>query len=510
MQIGAPMMNGFSFGAAGFQIHRLPSHSIEDVVRSDSGDDISMRYAVPFVILANLALLIAIIMAIANKETVGLIECHETLLCILYFNTLLLAIKKYGAFGAFPIMLYMFLFFLLSNVIFDLFGLSSMHYSRVHLNYKISDETLITILVMYELFILAALIVVLFSAKRTTAGEMENNPTLERYATFAVLILGIPSICEYLLRMTSYVMSSAAYAESYIDDGSTSILSICTMLFRAVVPLYLASMPKGRFRKYCFILIVVFIVASMFGGSRSTGLIPLLFLIWYYVKTGHKVSIGKICIFLAVVFAIMTMVTSSRGSASSWNVVEQVNSDNVAFVMTANAIDYQDSLVNPRGNTFFLSGLLNPIMRYAVDHDAFTGGRNYDYAYASYSLDDKVMYAIAPGAFADGRGFGSSAVLEFYLFGGYIGVVVMTLLYLMGTDFFERKSQCSVPMFIFFYWWFQAIVFSPRGTPLPNFFYVALSLLAYFVITLLYRRMKGERLRRRTESGFKGDSTALI
>lgn len=447
-----------------------------------------VHYFTPLCVLVNLLLLLAIGVAIANKTTVGPIEWHQAVLCLLFFNTTLISVKKFGFADAISMMLYMFFFFLLSNVVFDFFGLSSMRYSRVHLNYRISDDTLLTILVMYELFLLTVLVTALFSKRRPSVIEIRNNPTLERYTTLGVFVLGVPAVCEYALRMVSYAMFSSAYTESYIDDGSTGLLSICVMLFRAIIPLYLASMPKGHFKNYCFALIVVFIVASMFGGSRSTGLIPALFLVWYYVKTGHKVSVARIATFLATAFIALTLVVSSRGSASSWNIVEQINSDNVAFVMTANALDYHDSLANPRGDTYFLSGLMNPIMRYVVDREAFIGGRNYEYANASFSLDDKIMYAIAPNAFAEGRGFGSSAVLEFYLFAGFAGVVVMATLYLWATAFFEGRSYRSSSFLIFFYWWFQAVVFSPRATPLPNFFYVVLSFAIFLVITPLNRR----------------------
>ena len=341
---------------------------------------------------------------------------------------------------------------------------------------------------MYELFLLTVLFMISLKKRRSIIIRINNNPTLERYTTLAVLVLGIPAICEYVLRMIGYAMVSSAYTESYIDDGSTGILSICVMLFRAVIPLYLASMPKGQYKKCCLAVIVVFIISSMFGGSRSTGLIPALFLIWYYVKTGHRVSIARISAFVVPAFIALTLVVSFRGSASSWNVVEQINSDNVAFAMTANALDYRENLVNPRGDTYFISGLVNPIMRYVIKRDAFTGGRNYEYASASFSLDDKVMYAIAPDAFAEGRGFGSSTVLEFYLFAGFVGVVVMTTLYLGASILLEEKSCGKASSLIFYYWWFQAVVFSPRATPLPNFFYIVLSFAIFLAITFLYRR----------------------
>lgn len=445
-------------------------------------------YFKPFCILSNLALLISIGIAIANKKTVGLVEWHEAALCVLYLNTVFAAVGKLGFVDAISMMLYMFFLFLLSNVVFDFFGASSMRYSRVHLNYRITDETLLTILIMYELFLLTVLFMISLKKRRSIIIRINNNPTLERYTTLAVLVLGIPAICEYVLRMIGYAMVSSAYTESYIDDGSTGILSICVMLFRAVIPLYLASMPKGQYKKCCLAVIVVFIISSMFGGSRSTGLIPALFLIWYYVKTGHRVSIARISAFVVAAFIALTLVVSFRGSASSWNVVEQINSDNVAFAMTANALDYRENLVNPRGDTYFISGLVNPIMRYVIKRDAFTGGRNYEYASASFSLDDKVMYAIAPDAFAEGRGFGSSTVLEFYLFAGFVGVVVMTTLYLGASILLEEKSCGKASSLIFYYWWFQAVVFSPRATPLPNFFYIVLSFAIFLAITFLYRR----------------------
>lgn len=446
-------------------------------------------YFVPCLALANILFLAVSICALIPKRAVEEIEVLEIIVCLLYLNITSICIKDRGIFNTISIMLYLFFIFLLSNVVFDLFGIESMRESEIHLYYPISNETLITILIIMLMFLIVVYIAShSFMNIHSLRINIPHNVRIEKTTQWLILLLFPFAVLGNLIDAISYSVSSTAYAASYIEDSSSSVLSICEMLLRCVIPVYLVSMPKGKHRNVCFAAIVVYIVSLAFGGSRTQAILPLCFLLWYYFNTGHSFSKIQYIAGALILFVAMTFVVMLRGSAASWNLLQQIASDNATFIMMANVIDYGYLIDEPNNNLYFLSGFINPILRYIVCPEAFVNGRNESYADASFSLDHKIMYAIDPNAFAVGRGFGSSALIEFYLFGGFVSLVAMSYIFIYLTRLIEYKACNNPVVFIFFYWWFQSFVFSPRGSALPNLFNVSITFLLFGIAYFIARR----------------------
>ncbi len=438
-------------------------------------------------VAALLANLFAFLMLLTNAtriESFGLIELHESFTSILYLNTLLFSIFKRGFFDYISIMLYLMFVFIISNVVFDLFGISSIRTSSIHLYYQIPSSTLHTIFFICDVF-LATTAFCIFGLRSTKNDiiTVRYNSRLESYTTLLVLILGPLAILYNLQNAVKFIGDSSAYTESYIEDSASSLLSISEILFRSVIPVYLASMPEGKFRRVAFSLIIGFIVCTAFGGSRTRALLPALLLIWYYTSRGNKISRGKILAGVLIGFVLMTLVVTMRGSAASWNIIKQISSDNVVFYMMANTIDYGYLIGDTHHNLYFLSNIINPILRYLVCPNAFTGGRNEMYANASFSLDHKIMYVINPEGFASGRGFGTSTLIEFYEFAGFVGVALLTLLYIYITKNIVFASLHSPLALIVAYWQLQSFFFCSRNSPLPSLLYLFISTFIYFAIS---------------------------
>ena len=312
--------------------------------------------------------------------------------------------------------------------------------------------------------------------------EYSNNKDLERCVTVLVLAFGPFAILNNIGNTLQYINSSGAYIGSYIDDGSSSFLSICEIVFRCLIPIYLATLPKGRYKGFFFFFICTFIVCIAFGGSRARALLPAMCLIWYLSVSGFRIKRSQVAILAIAGFVLFTLVSIARGSAASWNLITQIQSDNVVFIMLANVIDYEELISDPHHSLYFLSNLINPILRYLITPDSFINGRNLEYASTSFSLDHKIMYAIAPSEFAAGRGFGSCTALEFYLFGGLLGVLLLGVAYLFCTGIVAGKAMSKPIWFIIAYWWIQAFLFSSRGSAMPDLFYLSTSLILYGVL----------------------------
>ena len=444
-------------------------------------------FAVAFVLM-NLFLLPCFLVRGSMLVSFGSIELHEVFTCLLFFNTLLYSISRQGFFGAISISLYFYFLFMISAILFDYFGISSIRYSTIHLYYPISGETLHTIFFICDCWMLAVLLSLTLLKWDRDNISVPNSPKLEEFATLIVLLIGPLAILMNMSNMFSFANSASAYTETYIEDSSTSILSLARILFRIAIPVYFASMPSGRFKKTCFIVIALFLVTSAFGASRAEALLPAGAALWYLVNCGYRFTFFKTLLLVVVVFIILALAVFIRGSAASWNIIEQIANDSVTFEMMANTLDFGYRISNPHYNLFFLSAWINPILRYFVCPAAFTAGRTVEYVMASFSLDHKIMYAIAPSAFEAGRGFGSSSGLEFYVFAGYIGVILLAFLYFLVISKILSRAKSHRLFIVLSYWWLYALFFSVRGTPLPNLFNLATSVILFILLTLVTSR----------------------
>lgn len=456
--------------------------------------NIKKNYYIPAVFLLNIGFLLASIYSLISKDSISSIESWEIFTCLVYLNVTAFCIKHRGAFSVISIMLYMFFIFLLSNIVFDLFGIESMRESSIHLYYKISVQTLETIMMIMVVFLVSVFIVSsTYPNGRNTVINLPHNDGIEKYAQLMIFILAPFALFGNVSDAIQYSMSSTAYAEAYIEDSSSSLYAICEILLRCIVPIYLVSMPRGKYHKLCYFIILVYILSLAFGGSRTQAVLPLCFLVWFYLNTGHSFTKVQYLIGCVTLFAVMTAVVLVRGSAASWNLLLQIASDNATFIMIANVLDYGDMIDTPNNNLYFLSGFINPILRYVVCPDSFVNGRNEEYADASYSLDHKIMFATDPSAFAAGRGFGSSVLIEFYLFGGLIGLLILSLAYTRLTLLLEAGAYKSPLFFILYYWWFQTFIFSPRGTALPNLFNVFVTVGLFVVVYFLAKQLPSRK-----------------
>ena len=130
-------------------------------------------------------------------------------------------------------------------------------------------------------------------------------------------------------------------------------------------------------------------------------------------------------------------------------------------------------------------------------------------AVASFSLDHKLMYALAPAAYESGRGFGSNLIAEFWACGGFIGVAILGFLYIWFVHKVEKSSYNNRVIFIFQFYMIQEFIWSPRGTALPNVVFVFISCILFAILNKspaerLLLRKKGRVMHSRAYVDFDG------
>ncbi|GAA4068722.1 hypothetical protein GCM10022410_13300 [Amphibacillus indicireducens] len=230
-------------------------------------------------------------------------------------------------------------------------------------------------------------------------------------------------------------------------------------------------------------------------GSRGALFRPLLFIVWYYALLGKKLSTKT-----SILAVVLTPIVSNlyvffreggiviKSFLSSFYTF--LYSQGVTAVFFANFLDYRDGF-SRNTRFYFLSGFIEPVRRYITQRTAYSSGRSQRFVDVTYSLDHKLMHEISPELYAQGVGFGSNIVAEFYAFGGYIGIAILTILLCYLINLFENKSRINRVMLIVSFYWVQNLIWAPRGTMLPNPIFILLSLIIYYFINTVVNKNDG-------------------
>lgn len=398
------------------------------------------------------------------------------------------AVTKKGPLWEGSLFLYAFFLFLLSRVFLDFIDVRTMYKSDRFAWYTISEETTSIILTSYIIFLICFYIYLSFTKNqaREIYGirrfQYGNNPGIENMAgTILLITLPIGIIYEGYLALTQSRLSSFI-----IDNSLPSAIAIIAYIATFTIPVYFCSLPEKNNRKIIFILIGLFYLVVTLQGTRSTIILFAAFFLWYELSIGRAIKTRTIISVAVVLVSLFLVVTFVRESADYFSndgiLVKVLYSAGGTHMVFANFIDYRSQLLNDTP-FYFLSGILQPLVRYIFNRGAFITGRNATMAAASFSMDHKLMYALAPAAYASGRGFGSNLIAEFWACGGFIGVAILGFLYVWFVHKVEKSSYNNRFIFIFQFYMIQEFIWSPRGTALPNVIFVLISYIIFIALS---------------------------
>lgn len=435
-------------------------------------------------------IIIAYILLSINKiaTNMKLISFLQVVLFGIYLLDVNKAIAKKGPLWQGTLFLYAFFLFLLSRIFLDFINVRSMYKSDRFAWYTISEETTSIIMVSYILFLSCFWIYLTLS--RNQAKEVygqrrfkyDSLPALENISGIILLVtLPIGILYEAYLAITQSRLSFFI-----IDNDLPSFISLISYVATYTIPVYFSSLPQKENRKTLFILIGLFYLVETLQGSRNIIILFAVFFLWYEISIGKAIKTRAILIVATALVSLFLFVTYVRESSDYFSndgiIIKILYSAGGTHMVFANFIDYRSSILNDTP-FYFLSGILQPMVRYFLNRGAFVTGRNATMAAASFSMDHKLMYALAPVAYASGRGFGSNVIAEFWACGGYIGVLILGVLYIWLIQKVENASYNNRLVFIFQFYLIQAFIWSPRGTALPNIVSVGISYIIFFALS---------------------------
>lgn len=426
----------------------------------------------------------------------------QIILFFLFFLDCYISCYRADPFWVGSLFLYSFFVFLLGRIFLDFLGIKSMYYSDHYAWYTISNNTTEVILISYICFLLVYLVVV----STSKIGDMKNGQNQFKYQGSSlleslsekVLLFCIPLGIANSIR----IILTTDYISTFIyGNVEFSPLSIFSYIATATIPVYFASLPRRKHRTYIFALIILMGAASALIGSRARFVSIIVFFLWYFKMSGMNIKLGKICAVSLLVILFTDFVYKSRevfleysALDTGWDitntfVVKMLYSLGGTHMVFANYIDYRNEIFSDT-HFYFINGFINPIQRLLLNRSEFLAGRNADLANISFSLDYKLMEAINPIAFAEGRGIGGNVVTEMWAFAGYIGVILGAIIFIKLFIYFSKKSCISPGFFIINYYWLLNTVWAPRGSFLPDSLFLALSFIIYFLLNVIIHRGK--------------------
>ena len=418
-----------------------------------------------------------------------------TLLQIILFGIFMYAlgisINKKGSLWEGTLFLYSFFLFLLSRIFLDFIGIKSMYNSDRFAWYTITPQTTEIILISYIIFLLVYIVLLKFVKKDIFSFDgrhlfkFNNLPLLEQNCeTILFVVLPIAIIYAIYIALTQNYLS----IYSVTSDG-ISIIEAIGYIAKFIIPIYFLTLPQRKNKKWIYLLILLYYLGEALQGARNTIVLFCVFILWYFAARGKVIKTRTIIIGGSILVFLCLLIMYMRDGAAYFMsgdsiLVKILYSAGGTHMVFANYIDYRSSIPNDICY-YFLAGVLHPILRYLINPSIYTSGRNLAMASYSVNLDHKLMYTLAPQSFADGRGFGSNCITEFWAFGGYFGVILIGALFLILFYYVEKKSYKNRIFFLLQFYMIQSAIWAPRSTPLPNFVFVVITIISYFIISAI-------------------------
>ena len=109
-------------------------------------------------------------------------------------------------------------------------------------------------------------------------------------------------------------------------------------------------------------------------------------------------------------------------------------------------------------------------------------GQSLELVQHTLSLDDQLMYSIAPDLYLQGVGYGSSYVAELHALWGALGVVLGSFILGYALKWFE--VDCLNTKILLYFFWFAIpyLVRLYRDNFVPNFFMFIIGMFIYFIL----------------------------
>ena len=217
---------------------------------------------------------------------------------------------------------------------------------------------------------------------------------------------------------------------------------------------------------------------------------PILFFTWYYYTfyTQKDISLKKILIALIGVsilaYSMLLLREDGNNDFSGIKIMQLINdlfqSQGVTYVVLGNYLDYSNTFIH-QTNWYILHPIINTFFWFFVPAFRETG-QSFEVAKQTFSLDDQIMYSIAPELYLNGVGYGSSYIAELHALGGCLTVILGSFLLGYFIRYFENRCYSSKYLLYFSWFFIPHLAWMSRSSFIPNIFMFGIGILFYWTV----------------------------
>lgn len=356
--------------------------------------------------------------------------CRFSLLLYLIFAIILLH-KTVRYISCIMIFIAGFILFNCGRIILSILDYKIITESDKYIFYTFSNETINNVLSLLGCSISACILGYLSNRNRKKPQNISKEKTKRLNSTSTlfkkilkrIILISVPGLIYKSLYELSLI-HTYGYNILYIETPPAPLFArISWGIFSTLFPmLFLFPLSKNEFKKtVIFFFIVSF--CSFLKGTRGTLLMPILFFTWYYYTfyTQKDISLKKILIALIGVsilaYSMLLLREDGNNDFSGIKIMQLINdlfqSQGVTYVVLGNYLDYSNTFIH-QTNWYILHPIINTFFWFFVPAFRETG-QSFEVAKQTFSLDDQIMYSIAPELYLNGVGYGSSYIAELQL-----------------------------------------------------------------------------------------------
>lgn len=429
------------------------------------------------------------------ESTKSIVLLCRNLLFVYLFLVIILLHKSVRYVSCIMIFIAGFILFNLSRPLLSYFDYDLLLESNKYVFYTFGNETIKNVLSLFGCSLCSCIIGYLLNRKKNSNNITYICDKTDKKILQIVKILVLLCIPGLIYKFVYELIQirTYGYLSLYMDFTPAPFFARASWgAFNILFPFLFMFIPsKEQFRRYVIFFFLISSV-SFLKGTRSTLLAPVLFFVWYYyaLYSNKDVSIRKIFVIVLLIALVANVMLLFRGDNGSLDIdifnlfVLLFSTQGVTYVLVGNYLDYSGSFLNqshwyilfPIVSTF--NWFFNPL---------YKEGQSVELVQHTLSLDDQIMYSIAPDLYLKGAGYGSSYIAELYALGALPSVILGSLVLGYFIRCFEVKCLSS-KYYLYFSWFFiPHLVWMSRSSYFPNVFMFIGGILFYVILKKVIR-----------------------
>jgi oligosaccharide repeat unit polymerase len=408
------------------------------------------------------------------------IEFYKVNVMILFMYTLCISLfyTRVSLFHPYILFLCTFFLFMLSRVFLDVLGAENFAKNDFFVYHTFSDNVQHKILLLLALTLLFMHLGALLALKNTQKYQDESchTPTSGKSIKRIALMLFYIGMIPYLLNILtviSYVVQNG-YTSLYVANEeivANPILKIGDDICALGFYFFLACFPDKKEMKLPVVIFGCLLILSLGIGLRGAIFTQIFTLIAYFGfrRMMNKKLLAVMLLAIAMLSQAVGQIRAKKDVSSSKSLIATtekfLHSQGTSIMVVGLSVQEKEKLEDV--------SIFSPLL-YMVKYSlvakmlnlAPPKGQGEDFIKATKSLDATLAYNVDKTAYLTGNGMGTAMIAEFYVWGGYLGVILGSFGCLYFIIYvFERYKYSTLGMFLLLYV-LPSFFFWPRSHPL--------------------------------------------